>query len=425
MSDGTDTDLEENQEGQAELEHWREAAKRRAEEETRRAARQRRRLMLISGGVVLALLIGLVAWKVGMADRPRTAGEVALGGKRASVLLQLRSPTGAAAASVVIMHDRGNDTGGLLAIPRDLVVDVPGAGVLPFGESLVSAGESLSRDGLADLLGATIHGSFTFDPDTFAAVINRLGGVEMPITHPIVIKGATVVEPAAGGGPVRLRGEWALAYAITPVPGETTAIAAERFAAVVRALLARIPSQFEVANYLLAAVGVVGNGTMPPAQLAAILAGAAADLRAETLSSATLPIRPDGSGIIEATEAGPIVRSVLGGTVQSLSGSGTPRVMLQVGSASERIREAARAAILNAGFRYVDGGRAPGSSATPVARTTIVTYGREGEAAGRALAIALGLDPQIVKSAEGAGVADVVVVLGSDYQPAAARSAAR
>lgn len=409
---------EELGDGQVELEHWREAARRRAEEETRRAARQRRRLLLVVGAVVLALLVGLIGWKVISAARARTPEEVALGGKRASVLFQLRARDGGAAASVVIMHDRAAGTGGMLAVPRDLMLDVPAAGVVPFHEALILAGESLTRDALADLLGATIAGSFTFDQATFSAVIDRLGGIELPIDHPIVVKGSTVARPEADGQAVRLRGAAALAYATTAVPGETVASAAERFAAVVQAILQRIPDQFEAAANLLAALGVVGNGTMAPDQLAAILAGAAGDLRGQTMASGTLPVSTggDGAGIIDPTAAGPIVHDVLGSTVQTLSSDGTPRVMVQIGIPPEKeAREAIRAVIINSGYRFINGGQLPDALSDPRPKTTITAFGKNGEEAGRALAIALELDPDIVEMGQGLGVADVLVVLGEDY----------
>lgn len=414
--DAADTYLDEDQEdGQVELEHWRDAARRRAEAENRRAARQRRRLLLITGSVLFALLVGLIGWKVIAASRARSPEEVALGGKRASVLFQLRATGGGAAASVLIMHDRSADSGGMLAIPRDLMLDVPGEGVIPLSEALIRAGESLTRDALADLLGATIHGSFTFDQPTFVAVVDRLGGIELAIDHSIVIKGSTVARPAAGDRPVRLRGDAALAYAITPVSGETTAQAAERFAAVVRALLMRVPDQFAAAANLFTALGVVGNGTMPPDQLAAILAGAAGDLRAEALASDTLPVSSDGSGFIDPTAAGPIVRDVLGSTVQTLSSGGTPRVMVQLGIPQPEAHEAMKVAILNSGYRYIDGGQLPDALSAPQAATTITAFGQHGEDAGRALAITLGFDPGIVKMGQGLGVADVLVVIGEDY----------
>lgn len=421
--DATDIYLDEDQfegqaelEGQAEIEHWREAARRRAEEETRRAARQRRRLMLISGAVALALVLGLVGWKVYSASRAKSADEVALGGKRASVLFQLRAPDGGAAASVVVMHDRAASSGGMLAIPGDLGIDIPGEGVVPFSEALIIAGESLTRDALADLLGATIHGSFTFDPATFQAVVDRLGGVEMPIERAIVIDGETVVEPDPDGGVVRLRGAELLAYAVNEVPGETAADAAERFGAVVRAFLDRIPAQFEATANLFTALGVVGSGTMPSDQLAAILAGAAGDLRAETLTLGTLPVSADGLGALDPIAAAPVVRSVLGGTVQGLSTDGTPRVLVQFGISEEGARNAIRAEVLNSGYRYVDGGELPDALSSPRPTTTITAFGRNGQEAARNLAIAMNMDPSSVKLGEGEGVADVLVVLGADFE---------
>lgn len=413
--DATDTYLDEYQEdGQVEFEHWRDAARRRAEAEIRRAARQRRRALIITGAVVFALLVGLIGWKVMVASRAKTPEEIALGGKRASVMFQLRAPDGGAAASVLIMHDRSANSGGMLAIPRDLMLDVPGEGVVPLSDALVIAGESLTRDALADLLGATIHGSFTFDRATFAAVIDRLGGLELAIDHPIVIKGSTVATPD-GNRPVRLRGAAALQYIIHPVPGETTAQSAERFATVVRAFLQRIPDQFESAAGLFAALGVVGNGTMPPDQLAAILAGAAGDLRSKALTSDILPVSANGSGFIDPMAAGPVVRTVLGSTVQTLRAGGTPRVMVQLGIPQPEAQEAMKAAILNSGYRYIDGGELPEALSDPQRTTTITAFGEHGEDAGRALAIALGFEPKIVKRGQGLGIADVLVVIGRDY----------
>lgn len=413
--DATDIYLDEDQEyGQVEFEHWRDAARRRAEAEIRRAARQRRRALIVIGAVVFALLAGLIGWKVVVASRAKTPEEVALGGKQASVMFQLRAPDGGAAASVLIMHDRSAGSGGMLAIPRNLMLDVPGEGVVPLTDALIIAGESLTRDALADLLGATIHGSFTFDPATFAAVIDRLGGVEMAIDHPIVIKGQTVAQPA-GDQPVRLRGEAVLRYATDEVPGETTAQSAERFATVVRAFLQRIPDQFESAASLFAALGVVGNGTMPPDQLAAILAGAAGDLRTNALTSDILPISTNGSGFIDPVAAGPIVRTVLGSTVQTLRAGGTPRVMVQLGVSRPEAQEAMKVEILNSGYRYIDGGELPDALSNPRATTTITAFGEHGEDAGRALAITLGFDPKIVKMGQGLGIADVLVVIGGDY----------
>jgi len=419
--DATDTYLDEDQEyGQVELEHWRDAARRRAEAEIRRAARQRRRALIITGAVVFALLAGLIGWRVLVASRARTPEEIALGGQRASVMFQLRAPDGGAAASVLIMHDRSADSGGMLAIPRDLMLDVPGEGVVPLSDALITAGESLTRDALADLLGATIHGSFTFDPATFAAVIDRLGGIELPIDHAIVIKGSTVATPS-GERPVRLRGAAALKYVTGPVRGETTAQSAQRFASVVQAFLQRIPDEFEPAASLFAALGVVGNGTMPPDQLAAILAGAAGDLRSSALTSDILPVSATGSGFIDPVAAGPIVRTVLGSTVQTLRAGGTPRVMVQLGVPQPEAQNAMKVEILNSGYRYIDGGELPDALSDPQASTTITAFGEHGEEAGRTLAIALGFDPEIVKMGQGLGIADVLVVIGDDYdyQPAA------
>jgi hypothetical protein len=77
----------------------------------------------------------------------------------------------------------------------------------------------------------------------------------------------------------------------------------------------------------------------------------------EALTFDILPISATGSGFIEPVAAGPIVRTVLGSTVQTPSGRYAP-VMVQLG-VSRRGAGGHEGRDPQLGYRYIDGGELP------------------------------------------------------------------
>lgn len=86
---------------------------------------------------------------------------------------------------------------------------------------------------------------------------------------------------------------------------------------------------------------------------------------------------------------------------------------LKDASGDEKTRLAAKAALLNGGYAFVDGGKADKTAAA-----SQITYQDDAQR-DRAVEVAktLGLPETVVKKAENAVNADVVVVLGKDYKP--------
>jgi LytR_cpsA_psr family len=407
-----------DEEARGDLEHWRRFASKR--EQVARRVRGRhldRRSMAAGAGAVALILFMLAIWRPWSGGSDVSPGDKALGGPRASVLVQIRSAAGRAIANAVVMHDRERDRGSVVGIPDDLAVDVPDLGVetpasdrgsVRLVDALNVAGESLTRDAVADVLGADLAGSFVLDTPTFASLVTRIGGIEVKVGAPVSVAGTVVARPSTE--PARLNGAAAVSY--ISIADGTSATRAGRFVQVLEAVVAKIPPRYDLAAELIDAVGLIGNGTLTPERLAAILSGAAGDRTAGTLRAEVLPVQADG--LLDVSKAAPMVRDMLGGALTGRS-DGTPRVLVQLataqtGSARDALRERARAAVLNAGYRFVDGG-----VVSPRASSTIMVYG--GEGIGDALAFALGLDTSAVRAGKGDGAADAVVVLGRDYQP--------
>jgi hypothetical protein len=403
-------------EAQGELAHWRQFAKQQGGGGRRHGPRLDPRLKIAGAAGVALLLLVLAIWRPWSGGSGLSAGDKALGGPRAEVLVQLRDVAGRAIGSAVIQHDRTQDRGAVVGLPDDLAVDVPdlnvdsalAGGPITLGGALKAAGESLTRDAVADVLGVDVAGSFVLDVPTFANVVTRLGGIDVKIDSPVTVNGTVVAQP--GSRPVELSGDAAVAYAALPQGASTTR--AGRFVQVVEGIIAKVPQDYDLAADFVDAVGLIGNGTLTPEGLAAILSGAARDRADGALKSAVLPVQADG--LLDVTRAAPLVRSMLGGKLTGRTDV-TPRVLVQMavsaeGSTRDSLRERARADVLNAGFRFVEGGFLP-----PQSRSVITVYG--GKGIGDGLALALGLDASVAHAGKGDGVADAVVVLGSDYRP--------
>lgn len=389
-----------NEEQQPDAEHWQHFAPEGEDggPQGRRRARPGpdRRILIAGGaGVAALLLLTLALWRPWAGLDPIAA---ALGGDSAAVLIQIRGEDGRAEVSAIVMHDRTGTPSAVVGVPDDLAVDVPilgidesdsPDGVVTIADALHVAGESLTRDGLSDVLGIEINGSLVLDARAFGTLIDRLSGIEIDGT--------------------RVDGDIAIARAT--VAADPPAVRAERFVEVMTGVLARMPSNHTATADLLNAIGLIGNGTLPPAQLAAILSGAGADQDDGELRTGVLAVQP--GGLLDIEQAFQQVRDLLGSQMRERSAEATPRVLVQIGinaSSDElaRLKEQARADVVNAGYRFIDGG-----TVDPRPASSITLYGNSG--IGEPLALALGLDRELVTAGSGDTLADVVVVLGGDY----------
>jgi LCP family protein required for cell wall assembly len=101
------------------------------------------------------------------------------------------------------------NTGSLLSIPRDTLVEIPGYGEDKINAAYAYGGEELMIKTISSFLGAEINHYVTLDFEGFVDLIDALGGVDITIDRPIV-------DPKSGAnfsaGNHHLTGEQALSY---------------------------------------------------------------------------------------------------------------------------------------------------------------------------------------------------------------------
>ena len=91
-----------------------------------------------------------------------------------------------AQTDIVLTIDPATRTVGMLSIPRDFFLNVPGYGMHKLDEAYGLGGVALSRLTIEDDFGIPLNYYAWVGLDGFINVVNTLGGVDVNVTHPIV-----------------------------------------------------------------------------------------------------------------------------------------------------------------------------------------------------------------------------------------------
>ncbi|MFF4815324.1 LCP family protein [Kitasatospora sp. NPDC001309] len=384
-----------------------------AESRSEVRAERRRKLKnrLVGLGVVLALAAGGVGgylWFTG--DKPTAAA--AAGGRQVNVV-HLRDLQGKV-SSALLVDDASGHKGTVLLLPD--VLRLPGPGdppVTTVGQAMDAIGASATRDGLSTVLGAPVAGTWRLDTPYLELLVSQLGGVRVD----------TNAETREGGKPdgkqlspagknTLLSGKAAVAYATLQAPGENRDAQLARFGQVMDAVVRTMPTTFKDAKDDVHRMNAVLDPSLPEDALAGVLTQLAQQAKDGHFGTTALTVKPDGT-LDEAT-AGKQVKDVLGGTVKSAAAGDAPaRVSVQDASGNDAAGAAAQVQIVNSGLTFIPGGAKTAPQATSEIRYT--DDARQGAA--KSLATSLGLPDTAVKKVGDAQNADLVVVLGKDYQP--------
>ncbi|MGH3343694.1 MAG: LCP family protein [Carbonactinosporaceae bacterium] len=382
---------------------WLRFAETRSERRVERRRALRIRLIALLAVVGLAALGG-AGYRLVSSLGTEEAGDTV---SEQTVLFQLRGADGRAAANALLVRDPARGGDAVVLVPSELNVDVSGQGFTPLGRTMKVIGPTLSRSALSDLLGIRLGGSFVLDESSFTTLVDRLGGIEATVDADVVDESGEVIVPAGQG---RLDGEQALAYAMF---GDTPAERLPRLERVLAEVIAKLPNDRDAVLGLLQSLGIAADPSLPNGQLAGVLSTLSREAKADRLEYEILPLRSDGTNLLDVQAATSLVREVLGGSVAAAQSTGAPgRVLVQNASGDPARPDAARIKLLNSGYSYVDGGKAAKIHGATVVRA------REGAAwEARQIALTLGLDESAVKEASSEQVlADIVVVLGTDFQ---------
>jgi anionic cell wall polymer biosynthesis LytR-Cps2A-Psr (LCP) family protein len=394
-----------------------------------RAARRRKdrqRLLVIGAGIAGIALIALGIYLMVRAGGG-SAGPAASGpAKQRTTLVQVTGPDGTASATALVGTTAADRSAVAVLVPSRLIVDVAGSGEMPFGEAVTLDEPDASAGALTDLLGVSVTDSWVLTTDGLAALVDAVGGVQAAVDVDVVqtdAKGNQTVVVRAGNQ--TLKGRAAALYATYLADGEPEQARLARFDDVFSAVAEKLPEDATGIGAVLASLGEGSTTSLPPQALAKRLAvlRAAATSDSSPLVTDVLPVTELDTGAsvpsygLDAGQAGAIMRAQFAASLQKDVNGETVRVLVENGVGTPGLGLKARSLLVDAGFRYVGGGNA--SSFTRDPSTVLVPDGTDKSLdRGRRVAAALGLPASsVTPSDRGQTVADVIVILGSDFKP--------
>ncbi|MFB7128760.1 LytR C-terminal domain-containing protein [Kitasatospora sp. NPDC056273] len=380
--------------------------------EVRAERRRKLRNRLIGLGAVVALAAAGVGGYLFLTGGKPTAAAAA-GGRQVNVV-HLRDLQGKV-SSALLVNDASGKKGTVLLLPDTLRLPGPGdPPVTTVGQSMDGIGASATRDGLSTVLGAPVAGTWRLDTPYLELLVSQLGGVRVDTNAETHEGGKPDGKPlSAAGKNTMLSGKAAVAYATLQNPGENRDAQLARFGQVMDALVRAMPTEFKDAKDDVHRMNAVLDPSLPEDALAGVLVQLSQQAKDGHFGTTALTVKPDGS-LDEAT-AGKQVKDVLGGTVKSAAAGDAPvRVAVQDSSGNDAAAAAVQVQIVNSGLTFIPGGAKGAPQATSEIRYT--DDARQGAA--KSLATSLGLPDTVVKKVTGdTQNADLLVVLGKDYQP--------
>jgi anionic cell wall polymer biosynthesis LytR-Cps2A-Psr (LCP) family protein len=344
--------------------------------------------------------------------------------RQLTTLVQVTGADGTAAASALVGTTAVGKQGAAVLIPSRLIVDVAGSGEMPFGEAVALDDDTASTGALTDLLGVSVNDDWVLTTEGLAALVDSVGGIQAAVDVDVVTtdaKGNETVVVRAGNQ--RLKGAAAAAYATYLAEGEPEQARLARFDDVLTAVAAALPKDHASLVAALAALGDGSRSSLDSSALADRLAVLGSAAASGSLVSDVLPVTEiDTGGAVtsyglDAAQAAATMRARFPGVLQKDANGESLRVLVENGVGTPGLVEKARTKLVAAGFRFVNGGNASPFNADPSG--VLVPDGTDKSLErGRRVAAALGLPDSSVRPEDrGQSVADVIVILGSDFTP--------
>ncbi|MER5869298.1 LytR C-terminal domain-containing protein [Streptomyces sp. NPDC002044] len=388
--------------------------------ERREEIRRRGRNRVVALIVVLALFVvaGLgYLWyqgKLPFLDGPgkdRTSATADTGAqKRDMIVVHLHNTKKGGTSSALLVDNVTARQGATVLLPNALGIPAADGTATTLGKSVEDGGLG-TRESLDSVLGTGIGGTWRLDTPFLENLVELVGGIEAD-TDTAVPADDAAKTPAVGKGEKQsLSGPMAVAYATYRAQGEPEAKQQERMGKVLQGVLRKVPADAKAAAVTVESIGQILDPALNAQTLGALLSRLGAHAKVGAYRTDVLTVKQDGTLTDETNKK--VVKEVLGGSASAAQPGATPRVGLKDATGDDRTQAAARAALLNGGYAFVDGGKADKTAAA-----SQITYQDDAQR-DRAVEVAktLGLPETVVKKAENAVNADVVVILGKDYKP--------
>ncbi|KOY57344.1 LCP family protein [Streptomyces sp. XY332] len=389
--------------------------------ERREEARRRGRNRVVALIVVLALFVvggaGYLwyAGKLPFLDGPGQKKDSAAAAgpqKRDMIVVHLHNTKKGGTSTALLVDNVTTKKGATVLLPNTLGVPKDDGTAAALGKAVEDGGVGV-RDSLDSVLGTHIGGTWRLDTPFLENLVELVGGIETDTDVAVPADDAAKI-PAVGQGPKQhLSGAMAVAYATYRGQGEPEAKQLDRLGKVLYGVLRKVPGDAKSATVTVESMGQILDPSLNAQALGALLArlGEHAKEGTDAYRTDVLAVKPDGMLTDDANKN--VVKEVLGGSFTAAQAGTAPRVGLKDATGDDKTQVAAKAALLNGGYTFVDGGKADKTQPA-----TQITYQDDAQRA-KAVEVAktLGLPETTVKKGENAVNADVVVTLGKDYKP--------
>lgn len=384
--------------------------------ERREEAKRRGRNRTVALVAVLALfLAGGVGYLWYAGKLPGTSdssgAQTAASGpqKRDVIVLHLHNTKKKGTSTALLVDNATAGQGTTVLLPNSLSVADDEGVATTLGKSVDEDGTTGTRESIGTLLGTRITGTWRLDTPFLENLVELVGGID--ITTDAVVPGAKKGEAplVKKGENQTLNGRMAVAYATYRAPGEAEAKQLQRFGQVMYGVLRKMPSDARSATVTVETLAQILDPSLPEKDLGASLAKLAEHAKGGDYKTAVLPVQDDGRLSQEASDS--VVKDILGGRVSAPEQGAAVRVGVRNASGDGDATESTRIVLVNGGYAFVDAGKAD-----PEASTQVV-YGDTAQKQNAVeVAKTLGLDESAVEKGKAVPNADVLVVLGQDYE---------
>ncbi|MGW2269029.1 LCP family protein [Streptomyces yangpuensis] len=387
--------------------------------ERREEARRRGRNRVVALIVVLAVFVvaGLgylwYAGKLPFLDGPggkKTAATADAGAqKRDMIVVHLHNTKKGGTSSALLVDNVTTQQGATVLLPNTLALTGQDGTATALGKAVGEGGLG-TREALDSVLGTRIGGTWRLDTPFLENLVELVGGIEADTDTAVPADDAAKTPAVAQGQKQSLSGPMAVAYATYRAQGEPEAKQLERTGKVLHAVLRKFPSDPKAGAVTVESIGQILDPALNAQTLGTMLSKLGAHAKVGAYRTDVIAVKPDGTLTDDTNKK--VVKEVLGGSAGAAQPGATPRVGLKDASGDEKTQVAAKAALMNGGYAFVDGGKAD-----KTASASQITYQDDAQR-DRAIEVAktLGLPETVVKKAENVVNADVVVILGKDYK---------
>ncbi|MFG2693884.1 LytR C-terminal domain-containing protein [Kitasatospora sp. NPDC048407] len=390
---------------------WLKFAESRSEVRAERRRRLRNRLIALL--VVLAVLAAGAAgylWWSGAFSGANDSTNAA-GGRYVNVV-HLREK-GGKVTTALLVDDQDGRKATVLLLPDTLQLPSNGeTTTTTVGQAMDAVGLSATRDGLNTVLGAKVSGTWRLDTPYLQVLVTQLGGIKVDTNAEVREENKPDGKVlAAAGKDVLLTGPAAVYYATLQAPGEGRDAQLARFGQVMTGVINAMPVTLADATDDVHRMMFVPDPSLPEKALAGVLVNLSKQAKAGHLATTQLTVKPDGT--LDDATAGKQVKDILGGALGSTKGTGgATRVTVINASGNDKAALAAKVIVSNSGMEPL-----PSTAQASAQATSEIRYTDDAKKdAARTLAISLGLSDSVVKKVTDSQNADLVLVLGKDYQ---------